>query len=158
MFECLDAARTGIKFANNLSESDSLNILNYVYYFNGGGTGIADFNNDGLPDLYVANDFGRNNLYLQSRGADGKPQFRDVTDAAGLSEGAFGMSASSGDFNRDGWPDIHLGAMFSSAGSRITSQSRFRPELAKDVRDRFRRLARGNTLAQQFDHRAPCGR
>ena len=56
------------------------------------------------------------------------------------------MSASSGDFNRDGWPDIHLGAMFSSAGSRITSQDRFRPELPQDVRDRFRRLARGNTL------------
>ena len=114
-----------------------------------------DFNNDGLPDLYVANDFGRNNLYLQSRGPDGKPHFRDATDTAGLSEGAFGMSASSGDFNRDGWSDILLGAMFSSAGSRITSQDRFRPELPQDVRDRFRRLARGNTLFQ--NNRKPDG-
>ena len=105
-----------------------------------------DFNNDGLPDLYIANDFGRNNLCLQTRGADGTPHFRDVTESAGLSEGAFGMSASSGDFNRDGWADIHLGAMWSSAGSRITSQDRFRPELPQEVRDRFRRLARGNTL------------
>jgi hypothetical protein len=105
-----------------------------------------DFNNDGLPDLYVANDYGRNNLYLQTRGPDKKPHFHDVTDAAGLSAGAFGMSASSGDFNRDGWQDIHLGAMFSSAGSRITTQDRFRPDLPQDVRARFRRLARGNTL------------
>jgi hypothetical protein len=56
------------------------------------------------------------------------------------------MSASTGDFNRDGWPDIHLGAMFSSAGSRITTQDRFRPDLSPDLRSRFRRLARGNTL------------
>lgn len=105
-----------------------------------------DFNNDSLPDLYVANDFGRNNLYLQSRGAGGKPRFNEVTDEAGLADGAFGMSASSGDFNRDGWPDIHLGAMFSSAGSRITTQDRFRPELPMEVRQRFQRLARGNTL------------
>lgn len=105
-----------------------------------------DFNHDGRPDLYVANDFGRNNLYLQTKGPDGKFRFRDMTDSAGLSEGAFGMSASTGDYNRDGWPDIHLGAMFSSAGSRVTTQDRFRPDLTKDVRDRFRRLARGNTL------------
>jgi hypothetical protein len=103
----------------------------------------------------VANDFGRNNLFLQSR-QDGKPQFRDATEAAGLSEGAFGMSAATGDLNRDGWPDIHLGAMFSSAGSRITSQHRFRPDLPEDVRGRFRRLARGNTLfLNQAD---PAGR
>lgn len=105
-----------------------------------------DFNNDGLPDLYVANDFGRNNLYLQTRGPDKKPHFRDATEEAGLSAGAFGMSASSGDINRDGWPDLHLGAMFSSAGSRITTQDRFRSDLTPELRDRFRRLARGNTL------------
>ncbi len=105
-----------------------------------------DFNSDGLADLYVANDFGRNNLYLQEKPAGGRLRFRDVTDSAGLTAGAFGMSASSGDFNRDGWPDIHLGAMWSSAGSRITAQDRFRPELPEEVRGRFRRLARGNSL------------
>jgi hypothetical protein len=105
-----------------------------------------DFDNDSLPDLYVANDFGRNNLFVQRRGPDGKARFTEITEAAGLSEGAFGMSASSGDVNRDGWPDIHLGAMFSSAGSRITTQDRFRPDLSEEVRGKFRRLARGNTL------------
>ena len=105
-----------------------------------------DLNNDGLPDIYVANDFGRNNLFMQSRQADGSPRFTDVADAAGLSSGAFGMSAATGDVNRDGWPDIHLGAMFSSAGSRITASDRFRPGVPDAIRERFRRLARGNAL------------
>ena len=104
-----------------------------------------DVNRDGLPDLYVANDFGRNNLYIQKR-KDGKTAFEECTDTAGLKDGAFGMSASTGDFNRDGLIDLHLGAMWSSAGSRITSQERFRPGLSEDLRDRFRRLARGNSL------------
>jgi hypothetical protein len=115
-----------------------------------------DFNNDGLPDLYVANDFGRNNLFLQQRAPDGKPRFRDIADSAGLTGGAFGMSASSGDYNRDGWPDIHLGAMFSSAGSRITEQNRFRPDLSGELRGRFRHMARGNTLFANLA--APEGR
>ena len=104
-----------------------------------------DVNQDGLPDLYVANDFGRNNLYIQ-RKQGGKLSFEDSTDQAGLKDGAFGMSASTADFNRDGWIDLHLGAMWSSAGSRITTQDRFRPELSEELRGRFRRLARGNSL------------
>ncbi len=103
-----------------------------------------DVNSDGLPDLYVANDFGRNNLYLQSRGADGTPHFKDMADAVGLSGGAFGMSASTGDFNRDGQPDIYLGAMWSSAGHRITREDAFRKGEAQ--RDRYFQLARGNSL------------
>lgn len=105
-----------------------------------------DVNLDGLPDIYVANDFGKNNLYIQSRGADGKPRFEDRADAAGLAAGAFGMSASAADINRDGWPDLHLGAMWSSAGNRITDQENFRAGISDDLRGRFRRLARGNTL------------
>lgn len=140
-----DGAAAGgawLAFADATSET-GLNENNHRFSY---ASVWDDFNHDGLPDLYIANDFGRNNLYLQSRGADGKVTFRDATDTAGLTGGAFGMSASSGDFNRDGWEDIHLGAMFSSAGSRITTQAQFRPELTADVRERFRRLARGNTL------------
>lgn len=109
----------------------------------------TDVNLDGLADIYVANDFGRNNLFLQSRGADGKPRFRDAAQESGLGDGAFGMSASAADINRDGRMDLHLGAMWSSAGNRITEQQQFGGGVTAELRSRFRRLARGNTLFQQ---------
>ncbi len=43
---------TGIEFNNKLSPTPSLNILSYLYYYNGAGIASEDFNNDGLTDLY----------------------------------------------------------------------------------------------------------
>ncbi len=100
-----------------------------------------DYDNDGDQDLYVANDFGRNNLFRNDGG-----RFVDVAEAAGLAAGAFGMSAAMGDYDRDGQMDIYLAAMFSSAGSRITTQPQFKPDQDDEVRGQFRQLARGNTL------------
>ncbi|MGK0187639.1 MAG: hypothetical protein ACI9R3_003427 [Verrucomicrobiales bacterium] len=100
-----------------------------------------DFDNDGDPDLYVANDFGKNNLYLNAGGT-----FSDATTRAGLEDSAFGMSAASGDFNRDGISDLYVGNMFSSAGNRVTQQAQFRSGRDEAFRPVFRRLARGNSL------------
>ena len=100
-----------------------------------------DYDNDGDPDLYVANDFGRNNLYRNQGG-----QFRDVAAEAGVEDAASGMSVSWGDADRDGWMDLYVGNMFSSAGQRITFQRNFRPELPAADRARLQRLARGNSL------------
>jgi hypothetical protein len=100
-----------------------------------------DYDNDGDADLYVANDFGRNNLYRNDRG-----QFVDVASDVGLEDGAFGMSVSFGDCNRDGFMDLYVGNMFSAAGGRVTHQQRFKPEATGPMRNFFRRLTRGNTL------------
>ena len=52
LFELLDSTKTGIKFNNKLNEDDAPGILNYLYFYNGGGVAIGDVNNDGLPDIF----------------------------------------------------------------------------------------------------------
>jgi hypothetical protein len=100
-----------------------------------------DYDNDGDPDLYVANDFGRNNLYRNDGG-----HFVDVAADAGVEDMSAGMSVSWGDYDRDGWMDIYVGNMFSSAGNRITYQRRFKPGDRDETRSQFQRHARGNSL------------
>ena len=50
----VDPSESGLTFSNQLRESPELNILNYLYYYNGAGVLAADFNGDNLPDLYLA--------------------------------------------------------------------------------------------------------
>jgi len=102
-----------------------------------------DYDNDGDMDLYVANDFGRNNLYRNDNG-----QFVDAAAEAGVEDIAAGMSASWGDYNNDGLMDIYVSNMFSSAGNRITYQRQFQSSIDAETKDSFRRMARGNTLFQ----------
>jgi len=102
-----------------------------------------DFDNDGDQDLYVANDFGRNNLYRNDEG-----RFIDIAAAAGAEDSASGMSAAWADVNRDGNMDLYVSNMFSSAGSRISQQPQFKPRTTQDIKQRLQRFARGNTLLQ----------
>ena len=102
-----------------------------------------DFDQDGDMDLYVANDFGRNNLY---RNDDGKT-FVDVLPNAWASKiMAAGMSVAWGDCNRDGRLDLYVGNMFSAAGNRITFQRRFLEGRNPSNSAGVQRMARGNTL------------
>ncbi|MCA9216760.1 MAG: VCBS repeat-containing protein, partial [Planctomycetales bacterium] len=100
-----------------------------------------DYDADGDMDLYVANDFGRNNLYKNQDG-----RFRDVASDAGVEDRAGGMSVSWGDANLDGHADIYVGNMFSAAGSRVTYQRRFLSTRSSERSSSLQRMARGNTL------------
>jgi hypothetical protein len=102
-----------------------------------------DADNDGDLDLYVANDFGRNNFYLNEGG-----RFRDMAAAAGVEDLSAGMSVAWGDYNVDGRMDLYVGNMFSSAGNRIAYQRQYRAGLGGDNQQAFRRHARGNSLFQ----------
>lgn len=107
--------------------------------------GWEDFDNDGDQDLYVANDFGRNNLYRNDSVA-GAPLFVDVAGATGAEDSASGMAVSWGDYDRDGLMDLYVSNMFSAAGSRIIPQAKFKPGMDETLRRRFQHFARGNTL------------
>ncbi len=109
LFRLLPSSQTGITFNNELSESDSLNILNQANIYNGGGVGIGDFNNDGLPDIYLAANMVSNKLYINK----GALQFEDKTSASGTGgEGRWCTGVSVVDINADGWLDIYVSASF----------------------------------------------
>ena len=110
-----------------------------------------DYDNDGDQDLYVANDFGRNNLYRNDPASrplatGGTRRFVDVAAQAGVEDISAGMSVSWGDYNHDGSMDLYVGNMFSSAGNRITYQRNFNKRAAGKTRTEFQRHARGNSL------------
>ncbi len=100
----------------------------------------CDYDGDGDPDLYVANDFGRNNLY-RNRG-DGT--FDEVAAEAGVVDIANGMSVTWRDYNGDGLFDLYVGNMWSAAGRRLADGIPGRP--GARLAAVYRRMARGNSL------------
>ena len=109
LFKLLPVAETGIEFKNTITESDSLNILNHPYLYNGAGVGIGDFNRDGKPDIYFAGNMVPGKLFLNK----GSLAFTDVTTPAGVSsDGRWCTGVSVIDINNDGWLDIYVCASF----------------------------------------------
>jgi tetratricopeptide (TPR) repeat protein len=106
----------------------------------------ADYDQDGWPDLVVANDFGRKNLYHHEGLLNGKPHFKDVAAPAGVEDYGAGMSATFLDYNNDGLLDLYFGNMWTSAGQRVTSEPGFMPNAPAEIREIYRRHARGNAL------------
>ena len=104
-FEVLTASRTGLQFANTLQPTAQFNMFNYMYFYNGSGVGVADVNNDGLPDVFFAGNQQRNRLYLNK----GNLTFEDITDASGIpNDGAWSTGVSFTDINNDSLPDIYV--------------------------------------------------
>ena len=116
-----------------------------------------DYDNDGDLDLYVANDFGRNNLYRNALIPTGTAHFEDVAEKSGTLDIAAGMAASWGDVDRDGLMDLYVSNMWSSAGHRITYQDQFRAKKEGDenTKNLIRRHARGNSLFRNGGNDAP---
>ncbi|HEY9363467.1 MAG TPA: CRTAC1 family protein, partial [Chitinophagaceae bacterium] len=125
----LPASQTGIDFKNQITENDSLNILNQANIYNGGGVGIGDFNRDGLMDIYFAANMVSNKLYLNK----GSMKFEDVTNAAAVSgDGRWCTGVSVVDINADGWPDIYVCASFRSDAKHRTNLLYISQGLNKD--------------------------
>ena len=124
LFEQLDSSQTGITFANTITESDSLNVLDFEYIYNGGGVGVGDVNNDGLPDVFFSGNQVPSRLYINrsapgrstpgrsapGRGnRDGGPmRFEDVTERVGITHRTWSTGVSMVDINADGLLDIYV--------------------------------------------------
>ena len=106
----------------------------------------ADYDEDGWPDLLVANDFGVKNLYRNLGARGGPVRFEDVAEQAGVLDHGAGMSAAFLDYDNDGRLDIYTGNMWTAHGQRVTASPAFMPEAPADVRARYRQHARGNGL------------
>ncbi len=105
LFSLLPAARTGIDFSNDLTYTESFNPYTFRNFFNGGGVGLADVNNDGLLDVFLCGNLVNNRLYLNEGGF----QFQDITQTAGVaSPGVWSSGVSFADVNGDGWQDIYV--------------------------------------------------
>ncbi|MGA0558034.1 VCBS repeat-containing protein [Larkinella sp. VNQ87] len=107
LFSLLPASETGITFSNRMNESDTLNILNVDYFYNGGGAAIGDFNNDGLQDVFFTGNLIENRLYLNQ----GSFKFMDMTAQTGVVGGGKWCSGVALiDINNDGLLDIYVTA------------------------------------------------
>jgi hypothetical protein len=108
LFEQLAPSASGVAFANTLPEDSAFNILNYLYYYNGGGVAVGDVDNDGLPDLYFSANVGPNRLYLNRGGY----RFEDATERAGVAgPPGWKTGVTMADVNGDGWTDIYASAV-----------------------------------------------
>jgi Flp pilus assembly protein TadD/peroxiredoxin len=121
------------------TEAAGLNSDNNRYSF---ACAWGDARGKGLPDLYVANDFGRSNLYRNN----GDGTFAVVSSEAHVEDPGAGMSASWADTDDDGKQDIYAANMWSAAGQRVAAQKIFQQKAPEDVRALYRRHARGNSL------------
>jgi hypothetical protein len=105
LFQQVLSSQSGVHFNNLITENDSINPLDLVNIYNGGGVGVGDFNNDGLPDLYFTGNMVSNKLYLNR----GNFKFEDITEKAGVNGmGRWGRGVAIIDINNDGLADIYV--------------------------------------------------
>src|ERR1700722_2116684 len=98
LFQQIPASQSGITFNNKIVETDSINPINLLNVYNGGGVGIGDFNGDGLQDIYLVGNQVANRLYINK----GDFKFVDVTKEAGVGgEGGWGRGVAVVDINND---------------------------------------------------------
>ena len=105
LFEEVSEA-AGIDFANVLEENDQQNIVDYLYFYNGAGVAVADFDGNGFEDIYFVRNQGANALYFNQ----GNWKFtKGDRSAAGSADFQTGVSVV--DINADGFPDLHVSAV-----------------------------------------------
>ncbi|HXB07829.1 MAG TPA: VCBS repeat-containing protein [Puia sp.] len=157
LFQKLPASRTGIGFNNKITENDSINPLDVVNIYNGGGVGIGDFNNDGLPDIFLTGNMVSSKLYLNKGGF----RFQDITVEAGVEGlGRWARGVSVVDINNDGLMDIYICNTIYKDSLRRRNILYINQGIGQDGIPHFRDMAREygldihvqSTMASFFDY------
>ena len=105
LFTSLSHSRTGIEFRNWITETESFNIVDFIWLYDGAGVAVGDINNDSLPDIYFSGNFAPSKLYLNK----GKFRFEDITDKAfATGGGTWNTGVTMADINGDGFLDIYV--------------------------------------------------
>ncbi|QLE00831.1 VCBS repeat-containing protein [Galbibacter sp. BG1] len=105
LFTLLNPSKTSIDFTNGLTNSTDLNILNYLYYYNGAGVAAGDFNNDGWTDLYFTGNQVADKLYLNQKNLS----FININKAAGIdNDSGWTTGVTTVDINNDGKLDLYI--------------------------------------------------
>ncbi len=104
LFTALSSKQTGVSFVNELKDTPDLNILRYLYYYNGAGVAVADFNNDNLEDLYFVSNQGENHLYINR----GELYFEESTSELLKDKQGWSTGVTVIDINNDGLQDIYV--------------------------------------------------
>jgi len=123
---------------SDVTQESGLSKENFRFSF---AAAWEDYDNDGDSDLYIANDFGPNQLLRNDGG-----KFIDTSVESLSQDWGFGMSASWGDLDRDGNMDLYVSSMFSGAGNLVIPQDDFNPSMPKQTRQRYLKMVRGNSL------------
>lgn len=104
-FTNLESSISGIHFSNDLIDTDSFNIMQYLYYYNGGGVAAGDLNNDGLVDLFFTGNQVDDALFINQ----GNLTFKDISSSSGIAAfKGWSTGVTLLDINRDGWLDIYV--------------------------------------------------
>ena len=121
------------------TEQAGLNADNNRYSF---ASAWGDSNGNGLPDLFVANDFGSSQLYRNN----GDGTFTVISKQAHVESVGAGMGCCWADFDNDGRQDVYVPSMWEAAGQRVSEQKPFHPKASESTRELYQRHARGNAL------------